>query len=256
MFPLIAGLAVGAIGSIGKAIGRGKANKQMEKLMNENPIYQENPLAKQRLGYAQVLVDSRMPGATQAERNIFTNQATQLGRLDRSATDASQALALASGIGAQTDKSLIDLGMTEAQDYQRRYGNLVDAQEGVIRENDKVFQDQTRRWSDKVGIRGAQQQNRQNTWGDISNFGFAVANMAASGAFGGGGETNRSVMNSLNSGGITGGLTGGLPRTSLGNVGQMGGRPSVGNVLGAYSNPMATPRPFSLPQYNQPFYPR
>lgn len=186
--PLLAGLAIGAVGAIGKAFGRGKANKQMDTLLAKNPVYSENPLARQRLGLAQTLLNARMPGAAAVERNLFTNQATQLNRLDRGATDASQALAAAAGIGAGTDNSLMQLGVTEAQDYQRRLNNLTNAQEGVIAEGDKVFQDQTRRYNDEFSVRGAQQQNRQNNWGDVSNFGFEFANFATKnpGMFGGG----------------------------------------------------------------------
>jgi len=188
--PLLAGLAIGAVGAIGKAIGRGKANKQMDALLAKNPAYTENPLARQRLGLAQTLLNARMPGAVAMERNLFTNQATQLNRLDRGATDASQALAAAAGIGAQTDNSLNQLGINEAQDYQRRLGNLSDAQQGVIMEGDKVFQDKTRRYNDEFSVRGAQQQNRQNNWGDVSNFGFEFANFATKnpGMFSGGGS--------------------------------------------------------------------
>ena len=221
MLPLIAGLAVGAIGAIGKAAGRSKANKELRRLEKENPIYSADPrimqMANQRLGLANSLLNARMPGAASIERNIYTNQANQLGALNRTATDASQALAVASGIGGQTNQSFTDLGIAEAQDYYKRLGIQQQAQQGVMDEATRVesnmFGDQVRRFGDKMAIRGAIQQNRQNTWGDVSNFGFAVANMAASGAFGGGGETNRSVINSLGRGGITPGLTGGLPRT-------------------------------------------
>jgi hypothetical protein len=184
--PLV-GLGVGLIGGIGKMFGRGKANREMDKLLAKNPVYSENPLARQRLGLAQTLLNARMPGAAAVERNLFTNQATQLNRLDRGATDASQALAAAAGIGAGTDNSLNQLGIAEAQDYQRRLSNLTNAQEGVIQEGDKVFQDQTRRYNDEFSVRGAQQQNRQNTWGDVSNFGFEFANFATKnpGMFGG-----------------------------------------------------------------------
>lgn len=219
--PLLAGLAIGAAGAIGKAIGRGKANKQMDALLAKNPAYTENPLARQRLGLAQTLLNARMPGAVAMERNLFTNQATQLNRLDRGATDASQALAAAAGIGAGTDNSLMQLGMAEAQDYQRRLNNLTTAQEGVIQEGDKVFADQTRRYNDEFAVRGAQQQNRQNTWGDISNFGFSLANFAAQGNLPMG-QTNRRVIRGLSSGINTRPIpTQGLMRTGNFGVGTL-----------------------------------
>lgn len=224
--PLLVGLGVGLAGAIGKAIGRGKANKQMDTLLAKNPVYSENPLAKQRLGLAQTLLNARMPGATAVERNLFTNQATQLNRLDRGATDASQALAAAAGIGAQTDTSLNQLGIAEAQDYQRRLSNLTSAQEGVIQEGDKVFQDQTRRYNDEFSVRGAQQQNRQNTWGDISNFGFSFANMAAQNPGMFGGQTNGGISRMANP-------TQGLMRTGNFGIGNLP-QPSVPNLPNAY----------------------
>ena len=54
--PLI-GLGIGLIGGIGKMFGRGKANREMDKLLAKNPVYNENPLARQRLGLAQTLLN-------------------------------------------------------------------------------------------------------------------------------------------------------------------------------------------------------
>jgi hypothetical protein len=225
--PLI-GLGIGLIGGIGKMFGRGKANREMDKLLAKNPVYNENPLAKQRLGLAQTLLNARMPGAVAVERNLFTNQATQLNRLDRGATDASQALAAAAGIGAQTDTSLNQLGINEAQDYQRRLANLSDAQQGVIMEGDKVFQDKTRRYNDEFSVRGAQQQNRQNNWGDVSNFGFTFADFATKNPGMFGGQSNGSVIRGL-SNGISGMAT---PTQGMMRTGNFG----IGNL--------PQPRPF------------
>jgi len=83
----------------------------------------------------------------------------------------------------QTNKAFGDLATQEAQDYQRRYGNLVGAQEGEIAEGDKVHQDEVRRFQDLAQIRGAQNQNTQNTLGSLSNLGFGIANFGISGGF-------------------------------------------------------------------------
>jgi hypothetical protein len=205
MLPLL-GLAGGIIGGIGKLIGRGKANRQMEKLLAQNPAYKENPLARERLGLARQLLNARMPGAVQAERNIFSTQANQLSNINRGATDASQALALGAGVQGQTNDSIQDLGMSEAQDYQRRYQNLGSAQQGVIQEGDKVFQDKIRRFNDMASIRGAQNANRQNSWGDVSNMGFGLMNFGLAGGF----------KNMLGGGGNRGGNNAG--QGGLGNI--------------------------------------
>jgi hypothetical protein len=184
MLPLPAiGLGIGLIGGIGKMIGRGKANRTMQQLMKENPAYQENPLARQRLALAQTLFNARTPGAAQAERNIFSNQANTVANINRNATDSSQALALATGAQGQTNNDIMQLGQMEAQDGQRRYGNLAGAQQGMIGEQDKLFQDKVRRFQDKAQISGAINENRQNGWGDISNLGFGMMNFGLAGGF-------------------------------------------------------------------------
>lgn len=184
--PLLAiGAGLGLVGGIGKMIGRGKANREMNKLLAQDPTYKENPLAKQRLGLAQQLLNARMPGAASAERNIYSNQANQLSNLQRNATDSSQLLALGSGAFGQANQAFNNLGEAEAQNYQQNVQNLNQAQQGVINEGDKVYQDQVRRWGDMAQIRGAQNANRQANWGDVGNLGFGLANFGMSGGMNG-----------------------------------------------------------------------
>lgn len=191
MLPLV-GAAVGLIGAAGKMIGRGKANKEMNSLLAQDPKYVANPIARQRMGLAQTLLNARMPGSAALERNIYSNRANTISNLERNATDASQLLAGGAKVQGQTDDAFQDLQFNEAQDYQRRYGNLENAQEGVIREDDKVFNDGVRRFQNKVQIKGAINENRQNSWGDVSNLGFGLMNIGMSGGLsgmGGGGGT-------------------------------------------------------------------
>jgi cell division protein FtsL len=207
----IAGIGLGLIGGIGKMFGRAKANRELKRLQKEDPTYSADPrimqMANQRLGLANTLLAARMPGAATAERNIMTNQANQLAGLNRGATDASQALAVAAGIGGQTNQSFENLGQAEAQDYYRRLGIQGEAQQGVMNEAQRIegntYNDQLRKYQNKMDIQGAIQQNRQNTWGDISNLGFGLADFGMSGGFDNlFGATNRSVANGLSSGNI------------------------------------------------------
>ncbi len=183
MFEL-ASLGTGIIGSIGKIFARGKANRELRKLQGQDPAYAANPIAQQRLSLAQNLLNARMPGAQQAERNIYQAQGNQFANIGRNATDSSQALALGASTLGQSQDEFNKLGMNEAQDYQRRYSNVVGAQEGQINEGDKVFQDQTRRYGDLVQNKGAQAANNAANWGDISSLGFGLADFGASGGFG------------------------------------------------------------------------
>lgn len=169
------GMGIGAVGAIGKLIARGAANRKLGELQQLDPTYKINPLAQQRLGLANTLLNARMPGSVAAERNIYGNSANQLYNVNKVATDASQAISAASGIGGQADQAFNQLGQQEAQDYQRRYGNLVGAQEGMISEGDKVYQDQVRRYQDMAQLQGAQSENNTSGMSDISNLGWGLA---------------------------------------------------------------------------------
>lgn len=186
MNPLgLAGLATGIIGAIGGFFGNKKANKQLDAIAKTDPVYTENPLAKQRLALAQTILNSRFPGAATEERNIYGTQATQLGNIQRNATNSAQALALAGGVQGQTNAAFSNLGQEEAQNYYRNLQNLNSAEEGAINEGDKVFQDEQRRFGDRIQIGGAKNANRQNTWQSISNLGFGLGDLGMNGGFSG-----------------------------------------------------------------------
>lgn len=172
-----AGIGLGLVGTIGNLFGAHKANKRLGQLLSSDPTYTANPIAAQRLGLASTLLNARMPGAANVERNIYGTQANTLANVDRNATNGSQALAVAAGVQGQTDQAFQNEGLQEAQDYQRRYSNLVGAQEGEIQEGDKVHQDKVRQFQDKASILGAQTQNNANAWQSLTNFGYGAANL-------------------------------------------------------------------------------
>lgn len=180
MLPLImAGL--GVAGGIGKMFARAKANKDLKSLMGQDPVYQQNPIAAQRMALAQQLFNARSPGAAAVERNIYGTMGNVLNAGQRNATDSTQALALASAAGGQAQQGFNQLGIQEAQDQQRRYQNLIGAEDAVIREGDKVFEDSTRRYDNRVGIQGTINKNRQSSWQELSNMGFGLADFGMKG---------------------------------------------------------------------------
>ncbi len=179
----LATLGMGLVGSVGKMFGRGSANRQLRALSSQMPKYQANPLVAQRLGLAQALLNARMPGAQRAEQNIYQSQANQIAAAERAATDPNQLLLSGAGATGQAQQAFGQLSQAEAQDYQRRYGNLASAQEAQIAEQQREYEDQLRRYQTMAQIQGAQQENRQNTWGDIANLGFAGAYLARQGVF-------------------------------------------------------------------------
>jgi len=146
MIGSLIGIGAGLIGSIGKMIGRGKANRKMDELLAKDPRYTANPEVANRLGLAKTLLNARMPGAAAAEKNVYSNQANTVSNVTRNATDASQALAVSAGAGGQTNQAFTDLGQMEAENYQRNYNNLTGAQDAMVQEGDKVFGDDVRRY--------------------------------------------------------------------------------------------------------------
>lgn len=206
----LGGLALGVIGGIGSLFGAHKANKQLEALLKQNPSYQANPIAGQRLGFAQSLLNARMPGAAAITQNILGNQQNQVENINRNATDSTQALALQGGIAGQTNQALTNAGLQENEDYYKRLDFLNSAQEGSIREGDKVFQDKVRSFEDTAKIKGAEIQNRQGAWNSLSNFGMAAMNYGQMGSMFGGGMFGSKGGTATNSTSTTQGLPAGM----------------------------------------------
>lgn len=204
MDPITLGsLGIGLIGSIGKMFGRGAANRRLADLASRMPKYQANPLAAQRLGMAQALLNARMPGAAAAEQNIYQTQASQMAGAERASTDPNQLLLAGASAAGQAGEQFQRLGQMEAQDYQRRYGNLASAQEAQIAEQQREYEDQVRRYQNQAQIEAAQQENRQNLMGDISNLGFAGAYLGQQGFFGTNPLGRRSAVAPTTQGAVT-----------------------------------------------------
>lgn len=113
-------------------------NLKANKIKPQWEQYQTNPYAQKRLGAANNLFNSRMAGAAEMERNIFSNQASAIGNVNKNATDASQALAAASGIGANTNQAFGQLQNAEMQNKYAMLNNLNNAYAQMIGEGDKV----------------------------------------------------------------------------------------------------------------------
>ena len=198
---VVGGLAIGVGGLVGSAASRSKANKRLGELSKFDPAYKANPLAAQRFGMAQTMLNARMPGAQRAENNIFANQASTIANVNKIATSGADAIQAAAGVQGQTNQQLDQLSQQEAADYQRRYGNYSQALDQQMAEADKVFADNVRRYGNKVGIVGAQTANRANTWGDIANTGFGIASLGM-GGMGKGSNMNLNYSNKKLSEGI------------------------------------------------------
>jgi hypothetical protein len=146
-----------------------KVNKELGRLLAQDPSYQKNPLAAEQFGLAQQLFNGRMPGAASLERNIYQNQANTINSFNKNATDSSQALALAAQAQNQSNNAFANLNEQEAQNKQSMLSNLNNAYAGMIGEDDKVYNDKIRRFGNLASIRGQQQQNKTNAINGIFN---------------------------------------------------------------------------------------
>ncbi len=178
-------VGVGVAGVVGGAISRGKANRKLSKLQQQAEAnkYTANPLAQKRLDLANTLLNARMPGASQAEKNIYATGANQQGIIRRNATSGTQALALGAGLQAQEGEQFNQLAQMETGDYQRRLANQENAQQGVINEGDKEQMSKQNVLGQTAQLQGAQSANNANTWQSVSNLGFSAANFGMNGGF-------------------------------------------------------------------------
>jgi hypothetical protein len=219
----IAGAGVGLVGSVGKMIGRGKANREMEEIKRKVNAMQINPEYAKQLGLTQTQLQGRMAGASQAERNIYQQGANAQANINRAATDPMQAILGAGGIQGQTNQAFNQLAGQEQADYANRLERMMQAGMSKAQAEDALNMQKLQM---ETQLSGAQQENEQNSWGDVSNIGFAAANVGMSGMGGmGKGINPASAAKNMTSMG--------LPMVNKGMAGQV--------MPGAY-NPMSIQR--------------
>lgn len=187
------GGALGTIGTIFANVSADKARKRLQALEGVDPDYQQSPYAKQRLALAQATLNSRASGAAAFERNVAQTQANTNASVNRNATDSSQAIAAAmAGQGAAND-AYGDLAVLEEQAGEVRQQRLAGAQDEMTKEHQADFDDNVRRWQDKVNIAMGRHALRQQQGQNLVALGGMIGGMN----FGGGG------------GGAAGGAAGG-----------------------------------------------
>lgn len=195
MLGAILGIGAGLVGAIGGASARSRANRELEEQIKRKEVF-----GKERLGLAKTIFGGRMPGATQLQNNILTNQSDTIDTVQKNATDVGQVLGAATQTQVNTNNAFGDLQIKEAQDFARRYGVL-----------DSGYNDYNKIIDDQISMKGAQAQNRGQTWQELSNLGFGVAQFDLAGGFNGGGGGNGGYSS--------------LPykdRMALNNLGRMG----------------------------------
>ena len=135
--------------------------------------YQTSPYAQAMLAQANQYKNSRMTGAGEAEQNIQTNQANTIGSIQRNATSGSQALALSIAAQGNSNTAFNQLRQQEGADQQNKMNNWNNANQQMIGEDDKVYQDRVRKqnlaMNEKNALRGAANANFGGAMNDLSN---------------------------------------------------------------------------------------
>lgn len=138
--------------------------------------YETSPYAKNILAEATRLKNSQMPGMSAARDNIYGNEANAIGSVERNATSGAQALATIAGISGNTNQAFQGLANQQNQYAQNQEQNYVNANQGMINEGDKVYQDRVRQQqqaiAEKNALRGAGTQNMGGGLNDLTNSAF------------------------------------------------------------------------------------
>lgn len=177
---------MGIFSAIGNFITSGKQKKLAKSINPINTTYEVDKNIKGLYGQGQNLYQGRMAGANAAEQGLQTSAANTNAAIARNAGDASTALAMAAGVQGQTDQSIQDLAIKEAQDKQGRFGIYSNVSQLMAREGDKVYQDKLRKYYDdlnyKRALEGASMQNFQAGLGGIDDTVNTAVSLFAPGA--------------------------------------------------------------------------
>lgn len=186
----IFGIALSSVGTIGNNLSVDKTRSQMLSLGAQDPKYTQSQYAQEGYGLAKNLLNARMPGAANIEKNIYQNQANTTDSIEKNATDGSQALAMLGASQGNTNKAFQNLGTAENQNYMNTLNNLEGQQKNMTEENDKSYQDSVRKWQDSMNILMQRGNMRSGEWQNVTNLGGMVSSMGLGsiGGSGGGGK--------------------------------------------------------------------
>ena len=105
----------------------------------QRPTYNIPQEVNDKLAQNQMNLNARSAGAGRAQDNLFANQATTLQNAAQAGGGASNQLLAGALAQAQSNKGFENLSASEREDYQRRLGNLGQAQSEMAGYRDKAF---------------------------------------------------------------------------------------------------------------------
>jgi len=161
------------------------------------PTYEIPDEVSQGLGLRQQLLNARMPGAAEAERNIYESGAASLANAQQGAMDSASLLASAAGNQGAMNRALRKLSIQEDQDYERRVQGLERQQSQMAQYRDKEFDiNKMQPYQEAAATRSALiQGGLQNVAGGIQSAGATAGKIGQLDELSGGDITN--IINAL-----------------------------------------------------------
>ena len=154
---------------------------KLKELLAKNPQYTRSAYPGMKMGIANQTFSSQMPGTQQFKNNLLSSQGNSLSFINKNATDASQALALAAGVGGQTDQAIGDLQLQEAEWKKFGLNNLNEAYGAMADEDRYVNENKNLNYQNEVQLEGAIAANKYakrralwDTVGGIANIGTSL----------------------------------------------------------------------------------
>lgn len=184
--PILAGAAMGlsAIGRMAIGIAQGAKARRINPI---RPMTEIAPEIRNMLALRQQNLGGRMAGAEQAEQNIRASTAQAVANQRQGATDAGQLLGMTALAQASEGRAMNDLAAQEAQDYQRRLGDLERTSAAMASERQRVFEtNELQPYYEEARTKAAlRQASIMNTIGGLESagnaagFGFMLQQMGA-----------------------------------------------------------------------------
>jgi hypothetical protein len=152
----------------------------------------ESPYAKQMMGLAQAQLNARSPYASAQQRSILASQAGAQTAGQKAITDPSQLLAMAPVYQGVAGQQEFNRAVQEQQQYQQKLAQLTGAQQVMIGEGDKTYQDRLRKYQMDMDLKQAlAAAGRQTTLSSMQNLAstfLAAGSNYAPNLQGGGGQ--------------------------------------------------------------------
>lgn len=117
-----------------------------KKINPQDTTYNESPYAKEMLGLARMRMNSQMPGTASMNRQVQQQAANTNATVQRGASSGNQVLQGAFAAQEMANDANTNLLGMQNQYDQQNMGNLEHAQQVMVNEGDKVYQDKVRRF--------------------------------------------------------------------------------------------------------------